>query len=108
MSDTDLPDLEVQAYETSVDESGEQLMRESMHELERRLDRMWAEGRSLLVLIDDAESMPEATMQAALDSWSDARPALEALGMGALLGVAHQPRDHRSHCHKPEPQHQSP
>lgn len=35
--------------------------------LEHRLDALWIEGRSLLVAIDDAETMPEASRRAVLD-----------------------------------------
>ncbi len=47
--------------------------------LEKRLEALWAEGRSLLLLVDDAEHMPIATVEALLELAERHSPTLVLL-----------------------------
>jgi len=56
-------------------------------ELDRRLEQLWIEGRSLLLLIDDAEHMPEETLHACLEMAEKHSPTL--VHLFAVAGESH-------------------
>ncbi len=60
--------------------------------LERRLEALWGEGRSLLLLVDDAEHMPEETVQALLDLAERHAPTLVVLFAVVESAAAEHPR----------------